>query len=129
MIITEESTMDLDRTVQTLEKAISEQGWLVSGLRDMNKSLAKHGAELGPRVKLVDLCNPWYAKSVLTSDPYSSTMMPCTFGLWQADHGRVYLSRINMKLMARMFGGNIAKVMGDQVAQDEEKILAGVLKD
>jgi hypothetical protein len=55
--------------------------------------------------------------------------MPCTFGLWQADDDRAYLSRINMKLMARMFCGNIAEVMGWQVAQDEEKILAGVLKD
>jgi len=55
-------------------------------------------------------------------------MMPCTFGVWQADDDRVYLSRVNMKLMGRMFGGNIAEVMGGQAAQDEEKILAGVLK-
>ena len=65
----------------------------------------------------------------MTTDRYVSTMMPCTFGVWQVDDDRVYLSRVNMKLMGRMFGGNIAEVMGGQVAQDEEKILAGVLKD
>lgn len=129
MIITKESAMGFDETVQALQKAISEQGWVVSGVRDMNKSLAKHGVELGPGVKLVELCNPGYAKSVLTTDRFVSTMMPCTFGVWRADDERVYLSRINMKLMARMFGGNIAKVMGGQVAQDEDKILADVLKD
>jgi len=129
MIVTKESTMGFDDTVQALEKAISEQGWVVAGVRDMNKSLAEHGVRFGARVKLVELCNPAYAKSVLTTDRYVSTMMPCTFGVWQADDDRVYLSRINMKLIARMFGGNIAKVMAGQVAQDEEKILAGVLKD
>ena len=31
--------------------------------------------------------------------------------------------------MAKMFGGNVAKVMGGSVIEEEEKILAGLLKD
>ncbi len=95
----------------------------------MNKSMAKHGVEFGPRVKLVKLCNPHHAKSVLTTDRYVSAMMPCTFAVWEDDEGKVLLSKVNMGLMAKMFGGNIAKVMGQDVVRDEHHILHGIIKD
>ena len=129
MIVTSESNLGFDETVLALEKAIKDNSWIVSGIKDMNKSMAKHGVEFGPRVKLVELCHPEYAKSVLTSDRYISTMMPCKFGVWEGDDGKVYLSKMNMDLMAKMFGGNIAKVMGGNVVSDEEKILAGIVKN
>jgi hypothetical protein len=49
--------------------------------------------------------------------------------VWEADSGKVYLSKMNLSLMAKMFGGNIAKVMGQKVVNDEEKILEGLLKN
>ena len=65
----------------------------------------------------------------MATDRYISVMMPCTFAVWQGDDQKVYISRMNMGLMAKLFGGNIARVMGGKVAEDEKKILAGILKD
>jgi hypothetical protein len=36
---------------------------------------------------------------------------------------------MNVGLMARIFGGNIGKVMGRPVARDEQAILSGIVKD
>lgn len=127
MIVTHESRLGFDETVAALEKAIPAQGWVVSTVSDMNKSMAKHGVDFGPRVKLVKLCKPEYAKSVLTTDRHVSTMMPCTMAVWEGDDGKVYLSKMNMSLMAKMFGGNIADVMGGSVARDEHAILTGIV--
>jgi len=127
MIVTKQSTMSFDETINTLKKQVEENGWVVSGVSDVNKSLASHGVQFTPKVKLFNLCKPEFAKSILASDRYISTMMPCTFGVWQGDDGNVYISKMNMKLMAKMFGGNIAKVMGGDVAHDEEQILSGLL--
>ena len=129
MILTKESKLGFDETVAALEKNIEANDWTVSGTIDMNKSMAKHGVEFKPRVKLVKLCKAEYAQSVLATDRHISTMMPCTFGVWEGDDGKVYVSKMNMALMAKMFGGNIAKVMGGHVAEDEKKILDGLLKD
>lgn len=129
MIVTQESQLSFDETVAALEKAIADKGWVVSTVADMNKSMAKHGVAFGPRVKLVKLCHPEYAKSILTTDRYVSTLMPCTFSVWEGDDGKVYLSKMNMGLMAKMFGGNIAKVMGGSVARDEHAILSGIVRD
>jgi len=129
MIVTKESKLSLDETVARLEESIVANGWVHLGTRDMNKSLAKHGIELKPRVRLVELCHSEYAKSILLTDRYIATMMPCTFAVWEGDNGKVYLSEMNMGLMAKLFGGNIAKVMGGKVVEDEHRILSGLLKD
>ncbi len=129
MIVTHESPHGFDETVAALEDSIVENGWVVSAVMDLNKSMAKHGVELEPRVKVVKLCKPEYAKSVLTTDRHVSTMMPCSFAVWEDDDGKVKISRMNMKLMAKMFGGNVEKVMGGKVVADERAILAKILKD
>lgn len=128
MIVTQESRLGFDETVAALESVIAHQGWTVSTVMDMNTSLARHGVDFGPRVKLVKLCKAEYAQSVLTTDRHVSTMMPCTFAVWEGDDGKIYLSKMNMGLMARMFGGNIAKVMGSSVAHDEHAMLAAIVK-
>jgi len=128
MIVTQQCRLGLDETVSALEKSIVENGWVISTITDMNKSMAKHGVEFTPRVKLIKLCKPEYAKSVLETDRHISTIMPCTFSVWQGDDGKTYLSKMNMELMAKMFGGNVARVMGGDVAEEEEKMLEGLLK-
>ena len=129
MIVTHESELGFDETVAALEESIPEHGWVVSTVMDMNKSMAKHGVEFGSRVKLVKLCKPEYAKSVLTTDRHIATLMPCSFAVWESDEGTVHLSKMNMGLMAKMFGGTIARVMGGNVVQDEKAMLAGIIKD
>jgi uncharacterized protein (DUF302 family) len=129
MIATHESPLGFDETVAALEDSIAENGWVVSTVMDLNESMAKHGVELEPRVKVVKLCKPEYAKSVLTTDRHVSTMMPCSFAVWEDDDGKVKISKMNMKLMAKMFGGNVEKVMGGKVVADERAILAKILKD
>ena len=129
MIQTHPSRLDFNQTVSTLKKNIIDSGWVISTVSDMNRSMARHNVEFGPRVKLIKLCKPEYAKSILETDRYISTMMPCTFSVWEDKGGQVYLSKINMGLMARMFGGNIARIMGGKVAKEEHKMLSGIIME
>ena len=129
MFVTAESSLGFDQTVSALEKNIEDNGWVVSSIMDMNKSMAKHNVEFSPRVKLIKLCKPEYAKSVLQTDRYISTMMPCTFSVWEDDDGKVYLSKMNLSVMANLFGGNVARVMGKDVVNDEHKMLSGIIKN
>ena len=128
MLVTHESTLGYDETIAALQERIEDAGWVVSGVKEMNKSLAKEGVDFGPRVSLVSLCQPYYTESILTTDRHISVMMPCKFSVWEGDDGKVYLTKMNTGLMGKLFGGNVAKVMGGSVTADEEKILDGLLK-
>ena len=127
MIVTKECKMGVDETVAALEESIGANGWVVSGVMDMNQSLAKHGVDFAPKVKLVKLCKAQYAQSVLSTDRHVACLMPCSMAVWEGDDGKVYLSEMNMGLMAKMFGGNIAKIMGGAVVSDEEAMLDGLV--
>ena len=129
MVVTQQSKLDFDETVSALEQSIEDNGWVVSTVMDMNKSMAAHGVEFEFPVKIIKLCNPNYAKEVLQTDRYIASMMPCSFAVWKDDNNKTYISKMNTSLLAKMFGGNIARVMGDNIAADEYAILSSIVKD
>lgn len=55
--------------------------------------------------------------------------MPCAWGVYKGKDGKIYISGMNMGLMGKMFGGNIAKVMGEAVSKDEEQMLKEVIRE
>ncbi|MGD9161283.1 MAG: DUF302 domain-containing protein [Desulfobacteraceae bacterium] len=127
MIVTKESKLGFDETVATIQQRIKDQGWSVKGVSDVKHEINKAGYDFQPRVKIIKLCKAEYAKEVLTTDRFVSCLMPCSISVWEGDDGKVYLSEMNMALMAKLFGGNVGKVMGGKVVQDEEKMLEGLL--
>ena len=128
MIVSQPSRLDFDQTVARLQEEIAAQGWTSPQTMDMQASLAKHGQDLPHRVKVIKLCHPQYASDVLTTDRYVSCLMPCSIAVWESDEGEVFVSKMNTGLMGKMFGGNIAAVMGTKVAKDEKSILSSVLQ-
>ena len=129
MIVTAPSRLGFEETVEAVEAGIADRGWASPGTIDMNRSMAKHGVALEPRVAVVQLCKAEYAKSVLTTDRYVASLMPCAIAVYEGEDGKVYVSKMNTGLMGKLFGGNIARVMGGEVAADERAILAGVVGD
>jgi len=129
MIVEHESKYGLDETIVRLKQAIEDAGWICPGVRDMNKSMAKQGVTFDKRVRLVEMCKAEHAKSVLETDRHIATLMPCAIAVYEGDDGKVHISSMNMGLMGKMFGGNIAKVMGGAVAADERIIISSVVKD
>jgi uncharacterized protein (DUF302 family) len=128
MVVEHESRLDFDATVSALEKAVKAKGWVVRGVADMQKSLAKHGVTFPRRVKVVKLCHPRYAGSVLQTDRQMAALMPCSIAVYEDDDGTVRISKMNTGLLGTMFGGNVARVMGEHVARDEAKMLDGIVR-
>ena len=109
------SPLGLEETVAALEHGITQvEGWSNPGLRDLNGMMAKHGVTLAPRVRLVEMCKARYAAEVLQEDRRVATA------------GKVWMSKLNLGLMGKVFGGSVGRVMGQKVAGEERKILAAV---
>ena len=129
MLVTHEAAQGYDETITLLSEHIEQSGWNISSVIEMNKSLAKHGVDFQPRVTLLKICHPDYARSILTTNRDVSVMMPCTFSIWENNDGKVYISGMNTGLMGKMFGGNVAHVMGGKVSRDEKQMLADLIKE
>jgi uncharacterized protein (DUF302 family) len=121
------SPLGFDETVEALEHgAIEAEGWNSPGTRDLNAMMAKHGVEFRPRVKLVELCKARYAAQVLQDDRKVATLMPCAIAVYEDDGGKIWMSKMNVGLMGKLFGGTVARIMGVGVANEEKRILASL---
>ena len=71
------------------------------------------------------MCQPDHAHKILSDDRNKkvSSMMPCRIGVFEDHMGKTYLSRMNIGLMSKMFGGTIELVMGT-VAKEEHSMLS-----
>jgi uncharacterized protein (DUF302 family) len=128
MVLHYDSPRGFDETVLAVESAAKAAGWATPGTMNLNKSMAKHGVNFKPRVRLVRLCKAPYAAKVLGGARHMATMMPCRIAVYETDEGKVKIAKLNTGLLGKVFGGVVAEIMGGKVAADEEKILATVLQ-
>ena len=117
----------VEETCERLKIALESQGWSVTGIRDINSTLEKHGIKMDRQVRIVELCKAEYAKTLLDKRPEASTLMPCAWGVYEGDDGMIYISGMNIGLMGKMFGGIMADIMGNRVAADERTILKNIV--
>lgn len=128
MIQVHRSPHSFEDTVSRLEQAIGQSGWVLSDSKRLNDSFEKNNVFFAPKVHLVKLCEPRHATEVLQDSRHIACLMPCTFAVYEDDSGQVWVSKMNTRLMGKVFGGTVARVMGGTVADTEEAMLQAALK-
>ena len=127
MLVTHESRLPFDETVETFIQHAQEMGWQVPKVYELQNSLAKAGHQIPP-LKVVSLCQPHYAFKVLEKDENKriSAIMPCRIGIYEKSNGKTYISEMNIALMSKMFGPAVASAMAS-VSAEEEAMLKGIV--
>ncbi|TVR67706.1 MAG: DUF302 domain-containing protein [Spirochaetaceae bacterium] len=127
MMLEDESPHSFLETVNVFEDAVSEAGWSVLQVHDMQSILAAHGHDV-EAVRIYELCSSRYSAEILKEDDARliSPLMPCRVSIYEKSDGTTYIARMNSILMAKPFGGVIARVM-DQAAVDTEQVIDAVL--
>lgn len=122
------SRFSVEETVQRLSAAAQSSGWVVSSVADMQQSVAKHGGSPIRPVRLVNLCQAHHASRILSEDTARrvAVLMPCTIAVYEKSDGSVWVATMNPRLMAPLFGGVVAEVMGGAVARDQAAFVQSV---
>ncbi len=62
-----------------------------------------------------------YKETVQKSDTWVSTMVPCIISVREDKNGTVYISRVNMKLMAKMFDPEVSDILSKKIVNNKHK--------
>lgn len=119
------SPFGMQETVDKIVANAQAIGWSSPGVRNMNKSIHKHGGpDIGAPVRIVELCNAGHASTILLEDEgkYASVLMPCAIAVYQKADGQTYVANMRAGLMGSMMGGVVSEVM-QEVDVDQKKIL------
>jgi uncharacterized protein (DUF302 family) len=130
MVVPERSSKSFEETCAAIEKVVpGTEGWsFPMDSLDMSAKLAAKNAlpENVRKIRLYFMCNPGVAKTVLGANPKLSAIMPCSWSVYELADGSVWVSHMNISMMARMMGGVVGASMG-QVAETDERFLEAVL--
>jgi uncharacterized protein (DUF302 family) len=121
------SFMDMDATVTKIEEQVSEKGWKVPAVHDLQATMKKFGKEVRS-VKVLEICHPDHSYQILSrnKERIVSSMMPCRIAVYEKDDGSVWISRMNSGVVARPLTKVVRKTMS-AAAKDMEMIISEVL--
>ncbi len=129
MLEVKESNYPLEETVSRIEQVAKDSNWQVPKIYNLQNSLHEAGYDDFGSLRVLSMCQADHAYKILTDDNNKkvSSMMPCRIGVYEDSDGKVFISRMNIGLMSKMFGGTIETVMG-KVAAEEDRMLEGIIK-
>jgi len=118
------SHRSFEDTCAAIERAVPEvQGWgFPMPSFDMKAALAERGhpPDNLRKIRLYFICNPSLAKRVLEDSPKMTAIMPCSWAVFENDNDEVWISKMNIGLMSRLFGGEVEAAMSQVAATDEQ---------
>jgi len=130
MVVPERSSKSFEATCEAIEDVVpGTEGWsFPMESFDMSAKLAAKGglSDNVKRIRLYFMCNPKVAKVVLGAEPKLSAIMPCSWSVYELTDGSVWVSNMNISMMAKMMGGVVGSSMGT-VAKVDEGFLEEVL--
>ena len=123
MIVSHRSARSFEETCAAVEQVVpAGEGWsFPMPSFDMYAKLAEKGqAPNGMRrIQLYFVCKPGVANRVLSDTPKISAIMPCSWAVYELEDDSVWLSKMNIAMMSKLFAGDVAAGMGEVAAADE----------
>ena len=128
MFLEDESKYEFNKTAVELKLVLEKNGWQVTEKRDMKEHYAQFGFETRDIVTF-EICKPKGAVDILNKDKYTRMVpfMPMRVAIYKKSDGKIYISRLKLKMMGKMNKGVVKKVM-KVGAIDLEKAVVELIK-
>lgn len=123
-----ESKFSFDESATFIEQSITDAGWKISAIHDLQKSMQNFGKSVN-KVRVYEICNPEHAYKVLSQNDERivSSLMPCRISIYEKEDGKTYISMMNTGLMGQMMDGVVPEVMKD-ASRESEAIIKDMIK-
>ncbi len=121
-----ESKKDIATLLADLETSVKNHKFGVLHVYDLKDKMKEKGLDLKNECRIVEICNPAIALSVLNNDMDFSLALPCRISVYEKD-GKVKMGTVLPSQMIKMFSGVNDKVL--EVAASVEKTMEAIMKD
>ncbi len=127
MFKTYPSRLGFDDTVETVEKAARENGWVIPDTRDLQELWIKEDIKDMTRLKVIYFCNPSGGFEIIKDDQNKpiSVMMPMGVSVYETAEGKTEVAAMNVGMMSGMFSGATREVFS-QAAENLEKTMRSI---
>ena len=106
----------VDQALKKLEEAATANKFGVLTVHNLKQKLNAKGVESEPECRIVEVCNPKKAKSVLEADMSISNALPCRISIYEED-GKVKVSTLRPTAVLGLFGQPKLKPIAEEVEE------------
>ncbi len=121
-----------EEVCERVEEAVeSTEGWgMPLEPADISEKLRKRGEgfDTVKRIRNYHICKAPYAAKILDEFAFVSAMMPCSWTVFELKNGDVYLGKMNIGLMSKVFAGNTIGQVMSKVGNEEEEMAREVIE-
>ena len=111
VLVNESKYKNIDHTCETIQIELKKRGFNCKGVLNLTESMAGHGVTLEREVRVVQFGKTEYARDMVMASAEVSALMPCSFGVYEDDGGRVFVATVNRKIVGEAFGGTVTERM------------------
>lgn len=106
MIYCKQATGTVDEVQQRIEEASAAHKFGVLGTYDLKQKMNAKGVEFSRECRVIEVCNPVKAQTVLTVNPLVATALPCRIAVYQDDQGNAQIAMVNPSALMNLFGSS-----------------------
>ena len=125
MLYVRETTGTVDDVVKNIEEAAAANQFGVLGVHDLKQKMNAKGVEFGCECRVVEVCNPKKAKSVLEADMSISNALPCRISVYE-EAGKVKISTLKPTAILGLFGQPQLEPVAREVEETMIRIIDAV---
>ncbi len=103
MLYEKEAKGTIDEVVAKIEEAAAANQFGVLGIHDLKQKMNAKGVDFGPECRVLEICNPGKAKTVLEADISISNALPCRISVYEKE-GMVKVSTLKPTQLLGLFG-------------------------
>ena len=103
MLYEKTTTGTIDEIVAKIEAAAAENQFGVLGKHDLKQKMNSKGLNFEPECRILEVCNPGKAKTVLETDMAISNALPCRISVYE-EAGSIKVSTLKPTELLGLFG-------------------------
>jgi len=122
MLYTRTAKGSVEAVSAKLATAAAANKFGVLGEHDLKERMAAKGVQFGSECRIIEVCNPAQAKSVLEANMAISTALPCRISVYE-EGGAVKVSTLKPTAVLSLFGN--PELEG--IAKDVEDVIVRII--
>jgi len=116
MLYVQEASGSIDDVLKKLEEAAAANKFGVLAVHNLKQKMNAKGVEFGPECRIVEVCNPKKAKSVLETDMSISNALPCRISVYE-EGGKTKVSTLKPTAILGLFGRPELEPVAEEVEE------------
>jgi len=123
VIYQRQAATSVDEVLGRIEQAAAAHKFGVLCTHDLKQKMNAKGVDFARECRVVEICNPWKAKTVLETDPVISNALPCRISVFEDNDGAVQVTMLKPTQLMKLFG----HPQLEETAQEVERTMAAII--